>query len=63
MNNEKKNSEGYLDLTAYNAIKHVEEEERVKRLIFVLKYIIKNSGFELVERIHIRDKDTGREYK
>ena len=63
MNNEKKNSEGYLDLTAYNAMERVESEEQAKRLIAVLKYIIKHSEFELMDRIHIRHKKTGREFK
>lgn len=63
MIDEKKNIEHYDDLTAYEALRNIESEERAKKLIFVLKYIIKNSGFELVSRIHIRDKRTEKEYK
>ena len=63
-----KNSEGYSDPTAYLGLKPIIEEENaiereVSTLIKVLKYIIKNSGFELVNRIEIRDKKTGRVFK
>lgn len=60
---EKRNSEGYIDLTPFNAMERIETEEQAKRLIAVLKYIIKHSEFELAERIHIRHKKTGREFK
>lgn len=63
MRPEYKNDEYYNDLTAYKAIRNVESEERAKKLISVLKYIIKHCDFELVERIHLRDKKTNREYK
>ena len=39
------------------------EKKRVETLIFVLKYIIKLAGFDLIARIEIRDRKTGREYK
>lgn len=58
-----KNAEGYSDPTAYKAIINIESEQRADKLINVLKYVIKTSGFDLVERIHLRDKRTGREYK
>lgn len=61
--NEKKNKEYYDDLTAYEALRNVETEQRANKLVAVLKYIIKMSGFELVKRIHLRDKKTGKEYK
>jgi hypothetical protein len=63
MRPEHKNKEFYDDLTSYKAIRNIESEERAKKLIAILKYIIKNCNFELVERIHIRDKKTNREYK
>jgi hypothetical protein len=58
-----KNAEGYSDPTAYGALSNIESEQRATRLIGVLKYVIRNSGFELVGRIQIRDKRTGREFK
>ena len=64
----KKNKEGYNDPTAYAAITKVQKDEtdqqrRVSELIGVLKYIIDKSGFELMDRIAIRDKKTGKEFR
>ena len=64
----RKNSEGYADPTAYYGLKSIIDEEtalekEVNTLIKVLKYIIRNSGFELISRIEIRDKRTGRVFK
>jgi len=56
----RKNSEGYPDPTAYEAIRQADAlQQEVNRLIGVLKYIIDKSGFELLNRIEIRDKRTG----
>jgi len=62
------NSSGCKDLTAYHAIGNVIKEEkkldkRVHNLINVLKFIIDWAGFELINRIEIRDKKTGKEFK
>ena len=63
------NAEGYTDPTAYNAIKKVSAEEhealdaKVNTLIKVLKFIIAESGFELVARIELRDRKTGRFFR
>lgn len=62
------NGEGYADPTAYEGLKPIiqeeaEQQKRVNNLIFVLKYIIRLAGFELLNRIEIRDKKTGRDYK
>lgn len=66
--NPRRNSEGYSAPTAYLGLKSIIEEENalereVNNLIKVLKYIIRNSGFELVSCIEIRDKKTGRVFK
>lgn len=63
-----RNVEGYLDPTASAAISQVSREEsevekRVHDLVKVLKYIINAAGFELSERVQLKDKKTGREYK
>lgn len=68
MRNPKYNSEGYADPTAYSGMKEVvkaetEAEKRVSELVKVLKYIIHSAGFELTERIQLKDSKTGREYK
>lgn len=63
-----KNSEGYLDPTASVAIGQVSREEseadkRANDLIKVLKFIIRSCGFQLTERIQLKDTKSGREYK
>lgn len=68
MRNPKYNAEGYADPTAYLGTKEVirEESETDKRaydLVKVLKFIIRSCGFELIERIQLRDTKSGREYK
>lgn len=68
MRNPKYNAEGYSDPTAYLGTKEVirEESETDKRaydLVKVLKFIIRSCGFELIERIQLRDTKSRREYK
>lgn len=68
MNKEKLNASGYPDLTAYAAIEKVSKEEKelyrkVSELLKVLKIIIDWAGFELIGRIWLKDKKTGREFK
>ncbi len=74
-----RNQEGYADPTATIAVGRVAKEEREqveceqveceaadKRaydLIKVLKYIIKGAGFELTERVQVKDTKTGRVYR
>lgn len=67
-----KNKEGYPDPTAGEALGAVAKEERqearernaaVTSLITMLKQIISLAGFELVGRIVLRDKETGKEYR
>lgn len=67
-NNPYFNNSGCADPTAYNAIKTVEHEEneldkKVHFLIKALKFIISESGFELINRIEIKDKISGREFR
>ena len=61
------NGEGYYDPTAYvgikNASKEQEEEERFKKLLYVIKDICKLSGFELAERVVLRDTQTGKVWR
>lgn len=62
------NFEGYTDPTAYNAMKNIDREEneqpkRVSTLVSVLKYVIDAAGFDLVNRIELRDRNTGKVYK
>lgn len=67
-----RNKEGYHDPTAGEAIGTITKEERreekehnaaVADLIKMLKQIISLAGFELVGRIVLKDKETGKEYR
>lgn len=67
-NNTYYNSEGYADPTAYYGTKDLireesETERRAFDLIKALKFIIRLTGFELIERIKIKDVKTGKEFK
>ena len=58
------NPEGYRDPTAYDAIRNItDEEEKVSILIHVIKSILRLAGFELIRRIEIRSRKSGREYR
>lgn len=68
MNKPWQNHEGYSDPTAYEGLKpvireDVEREKRLNTLIFVLKYIIRLAGFELLNRIELKDRQTGKKYR
>lgn len=63
-----RNSEGYPDPTAGQAMGKVAKEEKerntaVTTLITMIKQIISLAGFELVGRIVLKDKVTGKEYR
>lgn len=67
MSNPKFNSEGYYDPTACEGLKPIIREEahqqkRVSELIQVVKYIVDKAGFDVVNRIALKDKKTGKEY-
>ena len=68
-NNPYFNSEGYADPTAFAAISSVTREEnaeldsRVNFLIKVIKFIADGAGFDITNRIEIRDRKTGKEFK
>ena len=59
-----RNGSGYLDPTAYEAIKHVESEiaerERLFKLVGCIKRICELSGYQLEDRITVRDMRTGK---
>lgn len=67
-NNPYYNNEGYADPAAYAGTKNIikeesETERRASELIKVLKFIIRLAGFELIERVKIKDTKTGREFR
>ena len=66
--NPKCNNEGYTDLTAYEALQPLIKadailEHRVKFLVKVLRYIASEAGFDLIHRIELRDRKTGRVFR
>lgn len=68
-----KNAEGYSDPTPGEAMSLIRKEQRqqeiaerlavISRLIPILKQTAELAGFEVVGRITLRDKETGKEYK
>lgn len=67
-NNPFYNAEGYADPTAYEGTRNIIREEtgvenKCNFLIKVLKFIISESGFELINRIELKHKESGRVFK
>ena len=58
------NGESYRDPTADKAVKHTDHTpEPVMKVIYLLRDIAGLAGFEIVGRICLRDKTTGKEYR
>ena len=65
------NDSGCPDPTAYEAMKHIQSEEKkvnlvdenAHKVITVIKHILDLSGFELMERVQIRHRKSGRIYR
>ena len=62
------NHEHYADPTAHGALSAVQSEQdeadiRVQSFIRAVKTIIDQSGYELLARIEIKDRHTGRCYR
>jgi hypothetical protein len=67
-NNPMFNASGCKDPTAGEAIIHMSKEEhelnqKVHTLVKLTKELINFAGFELVGRIQIKDKRTGKEFR
>lgn len=65
-----RNQEGYCDPTASVAISHVAKEERraeeertLRRIIYIMRSVAAAFNFEIVGRITLKDKGTGRIYR
>ena len=68
-----KNAEGYSDPTPGEAMSNIRKEQRqqevaerlavISRLIPVMKQTADLAGFEVVGRITLKDKETGKEYR
>ncbi len=63
-----RNSEGYKDPTAGEALSNITQEEQkrlaaISALIPIMKQTAELVGFEVVGRIVLMDKETGKKYK
>ena len=63
----KRNSEGYVDPTAYAALKSISRNEKVEKkaayVISILKFIAGEAGFDVMNRIELRHKKSGRTFR
>lgn len=58
-----RNSEGYKDPTAGKAIISADRPpKQVTQVIHILKLIASLAGFDIIGRIRLRDRETGREW-
>lgn len=56
----RKNASGCYDLTPYEAIKHIEDQqERVSKLVGCIKRMCELAGFKIQGRIILEDVETG----
>jgi len=61
MNN--KNSEGYRDPTAAEAVRYAgRTPEQITQVIHIMRNIASLAGLEVTNRIHLRDRATGKEW-
>lgn len=61
MNN--RNSEGYPDPTAEKAIRTADKApETITEVIHIMRNIAGLAGLEITNRIHLRDRATGKEW-
>lgn len=63
-----RNAEGYADPTAHAAMTPIQQEQdeadqRLAQLIRTLKNTIDLAGYDLLARIEVRDRKTGRIYR
>ena len=59
----RKNGSGYVDDTAYNAIRNIEGEKRFFKLLDVIYDVCRLAGFEVEEHIVLKDKRTGKVWR
>lgn len=62
------NGSGYADPTAYDALKSItkadkELEKKVRALVDIIHDVSHIAGFEVVGKIHLKHKKTGKEFK
>ena len=62
------NGEGYTDLTAYQAEKHIIAEDkntrdRIGKAVEAMRYMARLFGFDIKGRVVLIDSKTGKEYR
>lgn len=61
INDVRKNKSGYADPTAYEAITKVDKDmEKLNKVIHTIRTICDLAGFQIEERIVLKDKKTGK---
>ena len=61
---QRKNAEGYIDPTAYEAIRNVDkDDERFHRLLHTIFYICELAGFQIEGRVVLVDKRNGKVWR
>lgn len=69
MDKSRLNGSGYIDNTAYQALGNIAREEKqqlddaASELIKDVKALIRDRGFDVIGRIGIKDRATGKEFK
>lgn len=63
MNKDNLNGSGCKDFTAYEALRNIEKEEQVKKLLSTIHYITNLAGFRIEGRITLKDKRTGKTWR
>lgn len=59
-----KNGEGYPDPTAYRAIKEADRPPKpVMDVIKALRTVASLAGFDIIGKIILKDKETGKEWR
>ena len=62
-----KTNKYYRDPTADEAVSHVSKEEaeraRLNELLRVIRYICRGAGYDMVGRIDLRDRKTGKVWR
>jgi hypothetical protein len=66
--NPRYNASGCADPTAFEALKPIIQEDaalekKVHNLVNTVKFIVDWAGFEMIGRIQIKDKKSGREFR
>ena len=63
----RRNAEGYSDGTPYEAVRNVESEKRerrrIDRLMQNLRYVCELAGFDIVGRVILKDRSTGKTWR